>query len=154
MSSFGVGGTNAHVVLEEAPAVSAPDIPASPQVLLLSARTAESLQESRTALAAALSGRDELRLPDVAHTLARRRKDNIRLAAVVNDQQHAAAVLSTAEDDRIFVGEAVHADAPSSSASFSSSRTGCSARRDGAWPVRVRARVRQAFRSVRRSFCR
>ena len=102
VSSFGVGGTNAHVVLEEAPAVSAPDIPASPQVLLLSARTAESLQESRTALAAALSGRDELRLPDVAHTLARRRKDNIRLAAVVNDQQHAAAVLGTEEHDRHF----------------------------------------------------
>ena len=114
VSSFGVGGTNAHVVLEEAPAVSAPDIQAGPQVLLLSARTAESLEESRTALAAALSGQDELRLPDVAYTLARRRKENIRLAAVVNDQQHAAAVLGTAEDDNIFVGESVHTDAPSS----------------------------------------
>ena len=114
VSSFGVGGTNAHVVLEEAPAVSAPDIQAGPQVLLLSARTAESLEESRTALAAALSGQDELRLPDVAYTLARRRKGNIRLAAVVNDQQHAAAVLGTAEDDNIFVGESVHTDAPSS----------------------------------------
>ena len=114
VSSFGVGGTNAHVVLEEAPAVSAPDIQAGPQVLLLSARTGESLEESRAALAAALSGQDELRMPDVAYTLARRRKENIRLAAVVNDQQHAAAVLGSAEDDNIFVGESVHTDEPSS----------------------------------------
>ena len=63
----------------------------------MSARTAEALQQSRSALAAELSGADEVSLPDVAYTLARRRKENIRMAAVVNDQQHAAAVLETAE---------------------------------------------------------
>ena len=57
-----------------------------PQVLLLSARTAEALQQSRSALAAELSGPDELNLPDVAYTLARRRKENIRMAAVVDDR--------------------------------------------------------------------
>ncbi len=55
VSSFGVGGTNAHIVLEEAPPVPPTDVAAGPQVLLLSARTAESLQQSRTALAAELS---------------------------------------------------------------------------------------------------
>jgi phthiocerol/phenolphthiocerol synthesis type-I polyketide synthase E len=109
-----VGGTNAHVVLEEAPVVATADIQAGPQVLLLSARTAESLEESRSALAAAFSGQDELRLPDVAYTLARRRKENIRMAAVVNDQQHAAAVLGAAEDDNVYVGESVHTDESSS----------------------------------------
>ena len=44
VSSFGVGGTNVHVVLEEAPAVSAPVIHPGPQVLMLSARTAEALR--------------------------------------------------------------------------------------------------------------
>ena len=44
VSSFGVGGTNAHIVLEEAPAVSRSDIRPGPQVLLLSARSAEALE--------------------------------------------------------------------------------------------------------------
>jgi len=105
VSSFGVGGTNAHIVLEEAPAVSAPATQPGPQVLLLSARTAEALKQSRSALAAELSGPDEVRLPDVAYTLARRRKENIRMAAVVNDRQDAAAVLGAPEHDNVFVGE-------------------------------------------------
>jgi phthiocerol/phenolphthiocerol synthesis type-I polyketide synthase E len=107
VSSFGVGGTNAHVVLEEAPAVAAPNTGPGPQVLLLSARTAEALQQSRSALAAELSGSDEIALPDVAYTLARRRKENLRMAAVVNDRQDAAAVLAAEEHDNVFLGESV-----------------------------------------------
>ncbi|MGC2348159.1 MAG: beta-ketoacyl synthase N-terminal-like domain-containing protein [Mycobacterium sp.] len=107
VSAFGVGGTNAHVVLEEAPALSGSDIEPGPQVLLLSARTAEALEVSRSALAAELSGPDELNLSDVAFTLAGRRKENIRMAAVVNDRQHAANVLKASEHDNVFVGESV-----------------------------------------------
>jgi phthiocerol/phenolphthiocerol synthesis type-I polyketide synthase E len=118
VSSFGVGGTNAHVVLEEAPAVSGSDIQPPAQVLLLSARTAEALEESRCALAAELSGPDELDLSDVAFTLAGRRKDNVRLAAVVNDRQHAADVLRTSEHDNVFVGESVTEDTSSERVAF------------------------------------
>ena len=111
VSSFGVGGTNAHVVLEEAPAVSGSDIQPLPQVLLLSARTAEALEESRSALAAELSGPDEPNvsdsLSDIAFTLADRRKENVRMAAVANDRQHAADVLRTPEHDNVFVGDSV-----------------------------------------------
>ena len=110
VSSFGVGGTNAHVVLEEAPATA--PVPESgskpgPQVLLLSARTAEALQQSRSALAAELSGPEGADLPDVAYTLERRRKEDIRMAAVVNDSQDAAAVLTAEDHDNVFVGESV-----------------------------------------------
>ncbi|PEG34525.1 polyketide synthase [Mycolicibacterium agri] len=112
VSSFGVGGTNAHVVLEEAPALSVPESQPGPQVLLLSARTVDSLNASRAALAAALSGEDVMRLPDVAYTLSRRRKETIRMAAVVGDQQHAAALLGSLEDDNVFVGESVRTDEP------------------------------------------
>jgi phthiocerol/phenolphthiocerol synthesis type-I polyketide synthase E len=107
VSSFGVGGTNAHVVLEEAPAVSSADVSPGPQVLLLSARTAQALQESRRALADELTGPDPVSLPDVAYTLAGRRKENIRMAAVVNDLQHAATVLRASEHDNTFVSESV-----------------------------------------------
>jgi phthiocerol/phenolphthiocerol synthesis type-I polyketide synthase E len=105
VSSFGVGGTNAHVVLEEAPAVPVSTPYPGPQVLLMSARSNDALQQSRSALAAELSGADEVNLPDVAHTLARRRKENIRMAAIVKDRDDAVAVLEAAEHDNVFVGE-------------------------------------------------
>jgi len=118
VSSFGVGGTNAHVVLEEAPTVPASATQPGPQVLLLSARTAEALRQSRTALADELSGADEASLPDVAYTLARRRTENIRMAAVVKNQQDAATVLSADEHDNVFIGESV----PSTDADHDSQR--------------------------------
>ncbi len=89
-----------------------------PQVLLLSARTAEALEESRCALAAELSGPDELNLSDVAFTLAGRRKDNIRTVAVVNDRQHAADVLRTSEHDNVFIGDSVTDDTSSERVAF------------------------------------
>lgn len=105
VSSFGIGGTNAHVVLEEAPEVPAHALPAGPQVILLSAKTAASLADSRASLADTLAGSAELDLSDVAATLAKRRKHNITMAAVVHDREHAVTVLQAAEHDNVFVGE-------------------------------------------------
>ncbi|BBY95272.1 phthiocerol synthesis polyketide synthase type I PpsE [Mycobacterium gallinarum] len=99
VSSFGVGGTNVHVVLEEAPETSAVAATSGPQVLLLSARTAESLQDARAALAAELSRDEQLSLPDVAFTLAGRRAYEVRMAAVVADRADAAAVLTALPDN-------------------------------------------------------
>ena len=104
VSSFGVGGTNAHVVLEEAPAVPASTSTPGPQVLLMSARSTDALQQSRSALAAELSG-TEVSMADVAYTLTRRRKDDVRMAAVVKDQQDAITVLEAAEHDNVFISE-------------------------------------------------
>jgi phthiocerol/phenolphthiocerol synthesis type-I polyketide synthase E len=112
VSSFGVGGTNAHVVVEEAPTTPARETRRGPQVLLLSARTAEGLRELRTGLAAELSGPDEVELSDVAYTLTGRRTDPIRAVAVVHNHQHAVRVLEAAEHDNVFEGESV--DAPES----------------------------------------
>ena len=63
------------------------------------------LEESRTALAAALADPDGPDLSDVAFTLAGRRKHNIAMAAVVHDREHAASVLRASEHDNVFVGE-------------------------------------------------
>lgn len=106
VSSFGVGGTNAHIVLEEAPAVAEPDISPGPQVLLLSARSAEALAGARAALGSEMADAEEVNLPDAAYTLTRRRREPVRLAAVVNDQEDAATVLNAAESDNVVLGEA------------------------------------------------
>ena len=113
VSSFGVGGTNAHVIVEEAPepAPVAP-LPHTPQVLLLSARTPESVREASAALAAALSRDADLSLPDVAFTLAGRRAHEVRLAAVVADHADACAVLAAAEHDNVSIGTCPAGSAP------------------------------------------
>jgi len=105
VSSFGVGGTNAHVVVEEAPATSPTGhTPSGPQVLLLSARTADSLPDAKAALAAALDTDVDVELADVAFTLANRRLHEVRLAAVVADRADAVAVLAAAEHDNVSIG--------------------------------------------------
>jgi phthiocerol/phenolphthiocerol synthesis type-I polyketide synthase E len=77
VSSFGIGGTNAHVVLEEAPPREEPEGADEPELLLLSARTAEALESAAGRLARhleALEARPGTRLADVAHTLRLGRK--------------------------------------------------------------------------------
>lgn len=110
VSSFGVGGTNVHLVVEEAPQPASPPASPGPQVLLLSARTAESLQDGRSALADELSRDEELALADVAFTLEGRRAEDVRMVAVVHDRADAIAVLrgsghAAAENDAVSIGQ-------------------------------------------------
>ena len=104
VSSFGVGGTNAHLVLEEAPRCPG-GRPPRPQVLLLGAHR-RGPADRPAALATELADVDEVSLRDAAHTLIRRRREHFRLAAVVSDQDNAAAVLSLPEHDNLIVTEA------------------------------------------------
>jgi amino acid adenylation domain-containing protein len=69
VSAFGVGGTNAHVILEQAPAVPAnrPQRPA--QVLLLSARSQSALDRAALELAQFLEAHPNTNLADAAWTL-------------------------------------------------------------------------------------
>ncbi len=69
VSSFGMGGTNAHAVLEEAPAVEPSGPSRAWQLLQLSARTPEALEEATANLARFLAHNPGVSLPDVAHTL-------------------------------------------------------------------------------------
>ena len=69
VSSLGIGGTNAHVVLEEAPSVAASG-PSRPwHLLVLSAQTGSALAATATQLAAYLRQHPEVPLADVAYTL-------------------------------------------------------------------------------------
>ncbi|MCC6191419.1 MAG: type I polyketide synthase [Anaerolineales bacterium] len=84
LSSFGFSGTNAHVVLEEAPLPAPSTRPAAQDVLLpLSAKSAEALRRLAGRWAEFLLAHPELRADDVAFTAARRRAHyDHRLAAV------------------------------------------------------------------------
>ncbi|MFJ9823381.1 beta-ketoacyl synthase N-terminal-like domain-containing protein [Streptomyces sp. NPDC101160] len=94
VSAFGIGGTNAHVVLEAAPAVEAGDTDASRQVLPLSARTPEDLRAAAERLADALEAEPGAGLADVAYTLQLGRAAlPHRRAVVAADRAEAAAAL-------------------------------------------------------------
>ena len=69
VSAFGVGGTNAHVVVEEAPAVDPSRNAREFQLLLLSAKTPTALDAAAANLAQHLKNHNELNLADVAYTL-------------------------------------------------------------------------------------
>jgi acyl transferase domain-containing protein/acyl carrier protein len=69
VSSFGLGGTNAHVILEEAPEPQRITNPDNWHLLLLSAKTENSLAQMELNLADYLSEHAESPLEDVAYTL-------------------------------------------------------------------------------------
>lgn len=98
VSSFGLGGNNAHVVLREAPAAPAQKPPATAQVIALSADTPAQLERLRVATRqwlldqAPLSAAD---FADVAFTLAAGRRDHAaRWAVAVRDAAEAALALT------------------------------------------------------------
>ena len=69
VSSFGFGGTNAHIVLEEAPPQSPSIVEESQQVLCLSARSEAALEQMSVELADALRNVSDASLADIAFTL-------------------------------------------------------------------------------------
>lgn len=74
INSLGLGGTNAHVIVEEAP-VQEPSGPSRPwQLLMLSARTASALAQSTQRLREHLQKHMDTSLADIAYTLQRGRK--------------------------------------------------------------------------------
>jgi len=97
VSAFGVGGTNAHIVVEEPPPPPAPSPEAGPALLLLSARSAEALERASTRLADHLEAKPD-GLADVAFTLAVGRAAFAHRRAVVATER-AAAVASLRQPD-------------------------------------------------------
>jgi len=69
VSSFGFGGTNAHAVLEEAPALEPSGASREWQLLCLSAKTEAALTQASANLARHLGEHPEINLADVAYTL-------------------------------------------------------------------------------------
>jgi acyl transferase domain-containing protein len=89
VNSFGFGGTNCHLVLEQAPREAAPAIAVSqgPQLIPLSARSEQALSDTFSTWSAALAERtgDADALTNVGHTAALRRDHHEWRSAVVAD---------------------------------------------------------------------
>lgn len=109
VNSLGVGGTNAHVVLEEAPERVASEESDWPfQILTVSGRTKAALEANAARLAAHLRAHPEQPLADVAWTLhAGRRSFDKRMVVVAGSHGEAADRLEGREPRRRFLHEVV-----------------------------------------------
>ncbi|WP_444547642.1 amino acid adenylation domain-containing protein [Sorangium atrum] len=103
VSAFGMGGTNAHVVLEEAPAREPSGPSRACQLLVLSARTNDALERATDRLAGRLRHAADLSLPDVAFTLQQGRAPFAhRRAVVCRDLASAASHLRARDPAHAF----------------------------------------------------
>lgn len=106
VSAFGIGGTNAHVVLQEPPDRWIPPTEARPELLLISAVSPRALERATGDLARHLRSRPRLALRDVAATLALgRRMYRHRRVLVAADPRDAALTLALG-DRRVLDGVA------------------------------------------------
>jgi amino acid adenylation domain-containing protein len=116
VTSLGMGGTNAHVVLEEAPrqetAAAAPPARAW-QLLALSAKSATALDQASFRLAEHLRDRPELPLGGVAYTLqAGRKAFQHRRTLLCRDLAEAARSLESLDPERVLTSTAAPGEHP------------------------------------------
>src|SRR6185295_2923780 len=106
VSSFGIGGTNAHVIVEEAPVEAPSSVSHRPfQLLTLSAKTEQALDQAATNLLQHLRERPELNLADVAYTLQVGRTEFAhRRAIVCSDIEDAIAALAARDAKNVRTG--------------------------------------------------
>lgn len=104
VSSYGVSGTNAHAVLEQAPEPTGhteePTSSTETQLLFpLSSTSAEELRHTAGRLADWLQVHDDVALPDLAYTLARRREHRpVRTAVVASTRTELTDALREVAD--------------------------------------------------------
>lgn len=107
VSSLGVGGTNAHVIVEQFVSEQKPISDVRDELVLLSAKSEMSLQKYKTALVDHLDENGSLSLKDISYTLANGRKSfRHRSFAVVNGVQDLSTQLDSPAADVFHVVEA------------------------------------------------
>ncbi|MEU7141903.1 beta-ketoacyl synthase N-terminal-like domain-containing protein [Nocardia sp. NPDC046473] len=102
VSAFGIGGTNAHVIVEQPPTQAATPVQTGPRALLISGRTAQDADRIAARLAAHLDGSD-VELASVAKTLAhgRRRFPHRRMVVVSSTTEAAVALRKPAAGEAL-----------------------------------------------------
>jgi len=102
VSSFGVGGTNAHVVLQEAPVTEQPVASTGTHLLRLSTRSAPALTRAAENLAKHLVANPDLDLADIAYTLnVGRSRFSHRMAIVCDSVNGAVRALQSMDSPYI-----------------------------------------------------
>ncbi|MEY9947164.1 SDR family NAD(P)-dependent oxidoreductase [Kitasatospora sp. GAS1066B] len=92
--SLGIGGTNVHMVLEEAPLRDSAETDHRPRLVVWSGRTPQAEQEYRSRLAAHLAGAGEELFADTVLTMQHGRKaEVVRSAVVASSAAESAAAL-------------------------------------------------------------
>ncbi|MCK4259498.1 MAG: SDR family NAD(P)-dependent oxidoreductase [Halanaerobiales bacterium] len=112
VSSFGIGGTNAHIILEEAPDTSDSSITDRLVIINLSARTPDTLEKQKNQLYNHIKNNKKLNLADVAYTLNIGRKEmEYRWAAIVTNYDELLAALGSNNDtNNLWITEAKISD--------------------------------------------
>ncbi|HEU5382936.1 MAG TPA: SDR family NAD(P)-dependent oxidoreductase [Ktedonobacteraceae bacterium] len=113
INSLGMGGTNVHVIVEEAPERGASG-PSRPwQMLVLSAKTASALEHMTEQLGAYLRQHEELSLADVACTLQQgRQRFEYRRMLVCQDQREAVQLLERGSAGQVWSHREQRIDRP------------------------------------------
>lgn len=105
VNSLGVGGTNAHVILEEAPRSGRPAVRSSnvPRLFVLSAKSRQALDQAAQQLGRHIERNPDVDLADIAFTLAKGRKRfEHRRVYAVRDRDDAIAALTATDSARGF----------------------------------------------------
>lgn len=112
VSAFAVGGVNAHVIVEEAPAPVPSESSKSAQLLVWSAKSEAALEKMTGHLADALK-QPELNLADVAYTLAVGRAPfEHRRALVCQNADEALKAIETRDPQRVLTSYAAPGEHP------------------------------------------
>ncbi|PYX84385.1 MAG: polyketide synthase, partial [Acidobacteria bacterium] len=98
VSSFGLGGTNAHVVLQSAPEIASTSSRRDWHLLLLSAKTSTGLEKMLSNLGVFVERHSEHNLADVAFTLATGRRRFAHRCMLVCRQPHDATAALQGRD--------------------------------------------------------
>jgi len=107
VSSFGIGGTNVHVIVEEAPDTGESGPSRDRHLLLLSGRTPQALDTACANLARHLRQNPGLNVADVAYTLQTGRKAFVHCRAVVcRNTKEAATHLEELRPGTVFTSRA------------------------------------------------